>query len=153
MIEQRNEEIADPLLENRLSELGREGWIPWSKNPSGTPGSDITYTTVWFWRIIPILLLLFLLVGCAASQPVLNLGTPQAVSVPDKTGLRHTYSYVAIKSGSTLLDHTMGFSIYDEDAKHILTNVTPIQGFLGAVGEAATQSAVPTASFIGPLIK
>jgi hypothetical protein len=98
-------------------------------------------------------LLLFLLSGCAASQPVLNLGAPQAVAVPDKTGLRHTYSYVAIKSGSSLLDHTMGFSIYDEDAKHILTNVTPIQGFLGAVGEAATQSAVPTASFVGPLIK
>lgn len=44
MIEHLKEEIPDPLLEERLRSLGLEGWIPWSKNASGTPGSHMTYT-------------------------------------------------------------------------------------------------------------
>jgi hypothetical protein len=96
-------------------------------------------------------LLLAVLAGC--THPDINFGQPKQTQIPDGAGQLHTYTYVAITTGNTLFDHTMGFSLFDQDAKHVLTNVTPNSGLLETLGEAAMQGAVPAASLFGPLLK
>ena len=106
------------------------------------------------WIVLSVLLCMCLvLTGCPKRAPTLDLGPPQAVSVPDKAGVLHPFTYVAIKRGNAFLSNTDGFSLFDEDAKHVLTNVTPNNGILETLGGAAIQSTVPIASFVGPLIK
>ena len=109
----------------------------------------------YFWSDMKELALLSLLciflAGCAGPQ--LRLGAPQAVSVPDKAGVKHPFTYVPVNSGNSFLDHTMGFSLYDEDAKHVLTQTTPNAGLLETLGGAAMQSIVPVSGLVGPLLK
>jgi hypothetical protein len=95
--------------------------------------------------------LALLLAGCngAMFQPKLSLGTAQVVPIKDSAGNVHEYKYVAIKSGNTILDHTMGFSIYDQDAKHVLTSITPNNGILESIGGPALQTFVPAATAFG----
>jgi hypothetical protein len=89
-----------------------------------------------------------ILAGCSMT-PALRLGNPQAVQIKDGAGNVHEYKYVAIKSGNTILDHTMGFSIYDSDGKHVLTSITPNNGILESIGGPALQTFVPAATAFG----
>ena len=78
--------------------------------------------------------MLVLLAGCAGTCPMLSLGNPQPVQVKDDAGALHTYNYVAIKSGNTLLDHSIGFSLYGEKGEHLLTNTYSNNGILETLG-------------------
>ena len=108
-----------------------------------------------FWadmkEIALLLILCVFLAGCAGPQ--LKLGAPQGVEIPDKAGVKHPFTYVPVNSGNSFLDHTMGFSLYDEDAKHVLTQTTPNAGLLETLGGAAMQTIVPVSGLVGPLLK
>ena len=83
-----------------------------------------------------------ILAGCPRS-PQLNLGPPQAVKIPDRAGVIHPYCFVAIKSGNSILDHSVGFSLFDEDGKHVLTNTYNNNGVLETLGGPFLQTLTP----------
>lgn len=83
-------------------------------------------------RLLAILMAI-VLAGCA------GLSSQQHI----ETVAGKQYIYVAVKSGGSVLDHTLVMSLYGPDGSHIMSQTISNNGVLETLGGAALQTMVP----------
>lgn len=87
-----------------------------------------------------------MIAGCAGktpSPPPLKIGDPQDVVVQGKK-----YTYVAVHSGGSFLDHTMLIDRYGPEGL-VAHDVISNNGILETLGGSALSTMVPAASALG----
>ena len=104
-------------------------------------------------RLIPLLLVIVMLAALSAcattSGPQMSFGQPQPVQIKDSAGTSHLFNFMPFTLGNGWVNHTVGFSVFNERAEHVGTNVTPVTGLVDSAASLAGQGLVPVASGLG----
>ncbi len=101
-------------------------------------------------KLITVLVLAVALAGCGGTAgPQMSFGQPQPVQIKDSAGTSHLFNFMPFTLGNGWTNHTVGFSVFNERAEHVGTNVTPVTGLVDSAASLAGQGLVPVASGLG----